>query len=43
MLDFTSKRDIKQAKIPPGHLSANNVETMMKPLGKAMKIGNLQN
>ena len=30
-------------KTPPGHLAANNVETVMKPLGKAMKIGNMQN
>ena len=33
--------NIKKVKIPPGHPSANNVE--MKPLGKAMKIGHLQN
>ena len=43
MVDFTSKRNIEQVKIPPGHPSANNVETVMKPLGKAMKIGHLQN
>ena len=42
MLNFTSKHDIKQIKIPPGHPSANNVETVMKPLTKAMKIGHLQ-
>ena len=39
MTDFTDSRDIKQVKIPPGHPSPNNVETVMKPLGKAMKIG----
>ena len=43
MVDFTSKRNIEQVKIPPGHPSANNVETVMKPLGKAVKIGHLQN
>ena len=36
---FTRERDITQVKIPPGHPAANNVETVMKPLGKAMKIG----
>ena len=30
-------------KTLPGHPVANNVETVMKPLGKAMKIGNMQN
>ena len=39
MLSFTSDRGIEQIKIPPGHPAANNVETVMKPLGKAMKIG----
>ena len=39
MEDFTKKRDIEQVKIAPGHPAANNVETVMKPLGKAMKIG----
>ena len=43
MLHFPSKYDIKQFKILPGHPSANNVERVMKPLGKAMKIGHLQN
>ena len=43
MLNFISKRDIKQVKIPPDHPSANNVETLMKTLGKAMKIGHFQN
>ena len=32
-----------KVKIPPGHPTGNNVETVMKPLGKAMKIGNIQN
>ena len=36
---FTQQRDISQVKIAPGHPAANNVETIMKPLGKAMKIG----
>ena len=39
MKTFTDSRGIEQTKIPPGHPSANNVETVMKPLGKAMKIG----
>ena len=43
MLNFTSKHDIKQFKIPRGYPSANNVETLTKPLGKAIKIGHLQN
>ena len=41
MLNFTSEHDIKQVKIPEGHPSANTVETVMKPLGKAMKIEHL--
>ena len=43
MLHFPSKYDIKKFKILPGHPSANNVERVMKPLGKAMKIEHLQN
>ena len=43
MLNFTSKRDIKQAKILPGHSSPNNTETVMNPLVKAMKIEHLLN
>ena len=43
MLNFTSKHDIKQVKIPLGHPSANNVETVMNLLGNAMKIGHLLN
>ena len=43
MSNFTSKRDIEQVKLPPDHPSANNVETVMKSLGKTMKIGHLQN
>ena len=39
MKAFTDSRGIEQTKIPPGHPSSNNVETVMKPLGKAMKIG----
>ena len=30
-------------KTTPGHPAANNVETVMKPFGKAMKRGNMQN
>ena len=29
MLNFTSKRDIKHVKIPLGHRSATNVETVI--------------
>ena len=39
MLKFTTKRNIQEIKSPPGHPTANNVETFMKPLGKAIKIG----
>ena len=42
MDQFTKSRDIEQVKIAPGHPDANNVETIMKPLGKAMKIGHSQ-
>ena len=35
--------NMKSVKTPPGYPSANNVETVMKPLGKAIKIGHLQN
>ena len=40
---FATNRNIDQVKTPPRHPAANNVETVMKPLGKAMKIGNMQN
>ena len=43
MAKFAKYRNIEQVKTPPGHPAANNVETVMKPLGKAMKIGNMQN
>ena len=36
MDNLTDSRDITQIKIPPGHPSPNNVETVMKPMGKAM-------
>ena len=42
MKKFARNRNIKLVKIPPGHPAANNVETVMKPLGKAMKIGNMK-
>ena len=43
MKAFTDNRNIEQIKTPPGHPSPNNSETVMKPLGKAMKIGHSQN
>ena len=43
MTEFAKNRNIEQVKTPPGHLTANNIENAMKPLGKAMKIGNMQN
>ena len=43
MLNFSFKREIRQFKIPPGQPSANNAEMVMKPLGKAMETGHLQN
>ena len=43
MKTFTDNRNIEQVKMPPGHLSPNNAETVMKPLGKAMKNGYSQN
>ena len=39
MHDFTESRGIEQVKTAPGHPGPNNAETVMKPLGKAMKIG----
>ena len=43
MTKFAKNRNIAQAKTPPGHPAASNSDTVMKPLGKAMKIGNMQN
>ena len=43
MKAFTDNRNIEQVKTPPGHPSPNNAETVMKPLGKAMKIVYSQN
>ena len=43
MAKFAPNRNIEQVKTPPGHPAANNVEIVMKPFGKAMKIGNMQN
>ena len=40
---FTKNRNVEQVNTPPGHPSPNNVEAVMKPLGKAMKIGQFQN
>ena len=42
MAKFAKNRNIEQVKTSPGHPAANNFETVMKPLGKAMKIGNMQ-
>jgi hypothetical protein len=39
MSNFASQRDITLQTTPPLHSSANPVETFMRPLGKAMKIG----
>ena len=39
MNSFAEKRGINLKKIPPLHPSSNPVETFMRPLGKAMKIG----
>ena len=43
MENVTKDRNIKQVKTLPGHRSHNNVETVKKPFGKAMKIGQFQN
>ena len=43
MENFTKNRNIEQIKTPPGHPSPNNLETVMKPLGKTMKISQFQN
>ena len=43
-LNFTSKHDIEQIKIPPSHQGTNNVEaTVMKPLLNTIKIAYMQN
>ena len=39
MENFTKNRNIEQVKTPPGHSFPNNLETVMKPLCKTMKIG----
>ena len=43
MAKFSKNRNIEQVKTPPGYPAANNVKTVMKPLGKAMKKDNIQN
>ena len=43
IVKFPKNRNNEQVKTLPGHPAAENVETVMKPLGKAMKIGNMQN
>ena len=40
---FAKNKNIEQVKTPPEQPATNNVETVMKPLGKVMKIGNMQN
>ena len=40
MADMAKRRDVALETIPPTHPNGNPVETFMKPLGKAMKIGN---
>ena len=39
MKQFAAQRGINLQMIPPFHPSSNPVETFMRPLGKAMKIG----
>ena len=39
MENFIKNRNTEQVKTPRRHPSPNNVETVMKPLGKVMKIG----
>ena len=41
--NFLQIIEIEQVKTPPGHPSTNNAEIVMKPLGKAVKIGYSQN
>ena len=41
MKRFTDNRNIEQIKRPPGHPAPNNSEKVMKPFGKAMKIGHI--
>ena len=43
IVKFPKNRNNEQVKTLPGHPAAKNVETVMKPLGKAMKIGSMQN
>ena len=43
MAKFVKNRNIEQVKTPPRHPAANNGENVMKPLGRAMKVGNMQN
>ena len=43
MENITKNRNITQVKTLPGHPSHDNVETVMKLLGKAMKVGQFQN
>ena len=43
MAEFAKNRNIVQMKTSPGYPAASNIETVMKPFGKAMKMGNMQN
>ena len=42
-LEIQFDKNGEQVKTPPWHPSPNNAETVMKPLGKAMRIGYSQN
>ena len=41
MQEFADQRDIQMETVPPYHPSSNPVETFMRPLGKSLKIGNI--
>ena len=43
MENFTKNRNIEQGKTPAGPLFPNNMEAVLKPLGKVMKIDHFQN
>ena len=40
---FPENKNIQLRKIPPSHSLSNPVETLMCPLGKAIKIAHLHN
>ena len=41
MTKFGNENDIELQKTPPLHPSSNLAETLMRPLGKAMKIAHI--